>query len=820
MSPSRMSGRIFGILAGALLSTTRAAPDVVMPPLLVSTNAPVVAAPETPAPDPTPTAPPEPVTVAANPVTPDDQAQFANGLFARGMYDLALREYMTVLKDHPDHPRMDQVLYRIGECYREQGNPSAAALFYRRVAAEYADRPTRYRAEFRQAELLAAAEKWAEALAAFQALAAAKPPDDIRIAAGYHTGHCLQQLGRAAEAEAAFRGVINLPTPSDYVPLAALELAAARRRARQDDEEQARLYALALARPLSPALAAEARFQQAELAFRRGRYGEADAAYAALRREHPDHPRAADARLPAAWAACHNGRFADALAEAEAALKASPGDLAPDWLYLKANALRQLLRPADAVAIYETLAAQHPRHTLAAASAYERALMAFQERRFTDVIALLKDVPPEQAVAAGMGPDRLWLLAESAAGAGQRDSAVQYYRQLADGGDPVRGPDAAYRLARMLEEAGDVAGAVDRYRKLAAQFPQHESAPPSLSAAAAGLARLDRTPEAVAEWARLIRDYPQSPLAEEAWYQKGLAEIRLDRPTVARDTLRGLLDQYPAGRFAPDAHLWLAVLLEKSNEFALAEKELRAALDAKPAPEQDRQIRFRLAAVLQRLNRLDESADLLQSLLDTPMRDELTPAQLEWLARRRLEQGKTDAAAAAAEALIAGAAKDPARLSAGHFMLGKARLAQGRRLDAAASFARAAEGPEAHPESVGALIALGDLARDEGQSDAAMERYAAAAERASAPELAALKAEALRGLGLANELKKDDEAAVRFYLAVAILYDHPDLTPECLWRAAAGFDRMKQPERRDQQLAELQERYPQSPWAKKDLRRP
>lgn len=790
-----------------------------MPPVLVSTNAPAPAA-ITPATAPVAAEAPAAPAPAANAVTADDQAQFADGLFARGMYDLALREYMTVLKDHPDHPRMDQVLYRIGECYREQGNPSAAALFYRRVAAEYADRPSRYRAEFRQAELLASAEKWAEALAAFQALAAAKPPDDIRAAAGYHTGHCLQQMGRAADAEAAFRAVINLPIPSDYVPLAALELAAARRRARQDDEEQARLYALALARPLSPALAAEARFQQAELAFRRGRYGEADTAYAALRKDFPKDPRAADARLPAAWAASHNGRLADALAEAETALKENPGELAPDWLYLKANALRQLLRPAEAVAVYEALATQHPRHNLAAASAYERALMAFQERRFAEVIALLKDVSDEQAKGAGITSDRLWLLAESAAGAGQRDLAVQCYRQLADAGDPVRGPDAAYRLARMLEDAGDVAGAADRYRKLVAQFPKHEAAAQSLSAAAAALARLNRMPEAIAEWARLIRDYPQSPLAEEAWYQKGLAEIRLDRGTVARDTLRGLVEKYPAGRFAPEAHLWLAVLLERSNEFALAEAELRAALNGKPAPEQDRQIRFRLAAVLQRLNRLDESADLLQSLLDTPMREELTPAQLEWLARRRMEQGRTDAAAAAAEALIAGAAKDPARLSAGHFMLGKARLAQKRRADAAASFARASEGAESHPEGVAALVALGDLARDEGQADAAIERYAAAAERAGAPELAALKAEALRGLGLANELKKDDEAAVRYYLAEAILYDHPELTPECLWRAAAGFDRLKQPARRDQQIAELKERYPKSPWATKGLDKP
>ncbi|MBP7274762.1 MAG: tetratricopeptide repeat protein [Kiritimatiellae bacterium] len=750
----------------------------------------------------------------------EDQVQFADGLFARGLYDLALREYMNALRDHPGYASMDQILYRIGECYREQNNLPAAALFYRRVLSEHPAGSARPRAEFRLAESLASAEKWADALAAFEALAAGDPPPEIRAAAGYHIGHCLQQLGRTADAGAAFRAVLDLTTPSDYAPLAALELAAARRRAGQDDDEQARYYILALARPLSPDLAAEARFQQAELAFRRGRFGDADTAYAALRKEHAGHPRARDARLPAAWAACRNGRFADALTEAEAALADSPAELAPDWLYLKANALRQLLRPADAVAVYEELARAHPRHSLAAASAYERALMAFQERRFDEVIALLREVSDEQAAAAGMGPDRLWLLAESAAGAGQRDLAVQYYRRLADGADSERGPDAAYRLARLLEEAGDVAGAADRYRKLAAQFPRHEAAAQALSAAAAGFARSDRLPEAVAEWARLIREYPDSPLAEEAWFQKGLAEIRLERAAVARDTLRGLLKKYPKGRWASDARLWLAVLLEKSDEFALAETELRAALKSGPAPELERQIRFRLAAVLQRLNRLDESADLLQALLATPMRAEMTPALLEWLARRRLDQGQSDPAAAAAEALIESAAKDPVRLGTGHFLLGRARLAQNRRPDAAAAFARAAEGAAAQPESIAALIALGDLAREDAQPDTALERYQSAAERAGAPGLDRFKAEALRGLGLAHELKKDDDAAVRFFLAVAILYDDPDLTPECLWRAAAGCERMNQTERRDQHLAELKERYPKSEWAARPLSAP
>lgn len=748
----------------------------------------------------------------------DDQMQFADGLFARGLHDLALKEYMTLLRESPQYGKLDQVLFRIGECYRGQTNSVAADLFYRRTANEYPKSDYRFRAEFRRAEAMAVEEKWADALPLFQALISEKPPEEILAATRYHAGYCLTRLGRAGESVALYRAVADAAKPTDYTSLAALEWATYLRGEKKDDAEQARLYALALARPFSPALAAEARFQQAELAYRRGLFSEADAAYAQLLKEFPEHPRAAEARLAAAWAAYRNGRFADALAATNVA-DAMPPAQAAEWLYLRANAQRQLMDAPGAGASYRELLKKHPQHALAAVAAYERALMDFQARRYAEVVEQLKDFQPGETADPAVAADVRWLLAESYAGSGQTNLAVQCYRQLSDSGSVSRGGDALYRLARMLEDRGDTAGAAAAYIRVADRFPKHDAAPQSLYAAGACLAAAQHPAEAAAAWARLIKDYPASALTEDALYQKGLAELRLQRDDIARGTFGTLLQQFSKGRFVAEARLCQALLLEKAKEYRLAETELRTALKNEPPPKPDveRQIRFRLAGILQRLDQLDEAADLLQGLLATPVREDMSPTLLEWLARKRLDQNRGADALAAAQAWLARAGGDEAAMLRGQFVQGRAWLEMGKKTEATASFVRAASGSAGGRDGITALLELGGIESESGAWNEAFAHYQAAAERASAQENADLKARALRGLGAASEKRGEVDAAVRYYLSVAILYDDATLSPECLWRAAAGFAKLNQPVRRDQTLAELKQRYPRSEWAAKPL---
>ena len=67
-----------------------------------------------------------PRPAAGQQLAEDEQLQFAAGLFSRGMYDLASREYEAFLKAAPQSTNAAVANYWIGECARLQTNAAAA----------------------------------------------------------------------------------------------------------------------------------------------------------------------------------------------------------------------------------------------------------------------------------------------------------------------------------------------------------------------------------------------------------------------------------------------------------------------------------------------------------------------------------------------------------------------------------------------------------------------------------------------------------------------------------------------------------------------
>ncbi|MBU4460992.1 MAG: hypothetical protein KJ579_10520 [Verrucomicrobia bacterium] len=182
------------------------------------------------------------LAVAAAAVSPDEQMQFADGLYARGLHDLAIREYMALLRDSPTFPKMDQVLYRIAESYRETGNGAAADLFYRRVVREHAQSLYRHRAELRRAELFVAANQPADSIGILTDLVKAGPPAEILAGARYYLGVAAAMTNGAAQAESEWKAVMSAHAATPYAALAAMELGALKQKSGAPAAEAMALY--------------------------------------------------------------------------------------------------------------------------------------------------------------------------------------------------------------------------------------------------------------------------------------------------------------------------------------------------------------------------------------------------------------------------------------------------------------------------------------------------------------------------------------------------------------------------------------------------
>lgn len=744
-----------------------------------------------------------------------DQKQLADGLFGRGLYAMAAREYAVYVAGVTNDPRVAEAGFRLGECYRELGRIPEAEDAYTRVETEFPSSPYRFRAGMRRAELLMAAGKPTDASAVLTALLAAEPPAELAATALFMQGQSWEQAGLKSEAITAYTRLIKNHAPlaiSGYGRLALGLLYAAEPATL--NEAQVQLTAAA-ENPPTPRVGAEAWFQLAELHYNAKAFAAAAEAYGQLAARYPADDRTRESRLQRAWSTLYSGRPAEVLRLADEVLMTTVSNRPPEgteeWLYLKANSLRQLQRFPEAVAVYARLIADVPTGRYAGPGAVEKALALFKGGSHREAIAQAKGLLNDAANRREM----LWVLAESHAALKEDSEAISYYRMLvAQFPDAPMAIEARYRLARLLQQGEDFLAAADLYEAIVKDAPTDPLAAQALFSAAWCRGKANRPEDALRNWTQFIAQYNPHEWRDEALFQKAMTEIFLRRDTQAMVTLDRLLADFPQTRFQAEASYWRGVLFDSAARWTEADSALRAALAARPTPELEQKIRFQLALVCQKLKKTDESAELFQTLLSTPMNEKMPPDLLEWLAEHHLGKGLPAVAEVSARLLTQRAGTDAWR-QRGWFLVGRATLAQNRPKEAEEAFQRVLALPGDTEARAQSALELGHLALSAGALPEARKRYEEAAQMAADDAMIPLRARSY--IGIARVLKQQGDAAgaARYFLSVAVLFDDPDCVPECLYEAGELFGQLNQREERDRAFRELAERYPDSFWNRK-----
>lgn len=750
-----------------------------------------------------------------------DRLMFADGLYARRMVELAQNEYKALLDEFPDAAEADVIMFRLAECFRLSNELEQAAALYSRIVVRFPDSPFRLRAAYRRARLYALEGDYESAEAHFRVILDENPPPDLAAAALYYLGETLLALDRTDEAETAFAAILPLASDGAFDAHALMQRAALRQKhwlallEKNDPKaalsaEQARLfYEQALEATDDPAVAPEALFQLARLYYRMQDYEQSAHAYRRLIDGFPDSPRAMESLLPASWASMLAGRYAAVVERATAALD-DPGKIQQreEWMYLLANAYRQLLQYTQTVEAYQTLLKSFPSGRFANRARYELALTRFQNGDFDGAIAEAEQI----AMTDALRSDISWLLAESYAALERSAEAVQYYRIVvreSPGSDRAR--DALYRLALHLQKQGYYREASRFYLELLDNFPDDALAPQALFASAFCLSQVAADEDAVRDWRRFITDFPDHSLAEDALYQKAMGEIRLGRMTDANSSLRDLERRFPKGRFMADASYWQGKLLVKDGRYAEAELPLRRSLTFEPRDTLRLDIVFQLGMVLQQLGRHEEAAGLLQTLVNSPLKNRLNPGLLEWLAVWHASQEAYRDMLEAARLLTE--REEPVWRQAGWVLLGRARLKLDMTTEASVAFQQALTTDKVTKYAAEAAFHLGEYSLQNDALDKAVTYFEKASQWAQDEAADAIVPRSLLGLGRAALQDGRDQDASRYFLSVSILYEDADNVPESLYMAAKALERLERHQDQQKTLEELHERYPDSPWS-------
>lgn len=748
--------------------------------------------------------------LTARALDPQEQLQFADGLYARGMWEVALKEYQSCLDTN--RPGSDAVFYRMGECYRALGKTAEAEQYYEWAGQGASDSDYRFRAGLRRAELMEQAGRAEDQVQLLVSLLTQNPPPELGAACRYALGAAHEKGGRRDDAMEAYEAVLSRHPGTPFVSYAALSLAGLVRQKESGLPRAEGLFMLVATNALSPRLGAEAWFQLGDVYFRQKQFEKSARAYEKLTTLYPKDERTVQAALPMAWAFYHAALYAEVLKTGEAAAAVlEAGPKAAEWLYLKANSERQVMKNAEAIATYTQLLDKFPQADVADSAAYERALTSYKTGNFPEAI--------RQARALTLTPrikkDVYWLLAESCAAVKDDAGAVQYYRLLLEQfPSSDLAADALYRLAHLLEKKGEHVQAAELFAQLAGNFPQHALAPQSLFVAAACQEKAQKPEQAAALWARLITQYPQSKFVEESLYQKAMVEARLRRDAQAQATLADLLERFPRTKFLAAVRFWNGVLLEESGKLEEAETEFQRALKAGPLEDLQRRTQFRLALVLQRRGRLEESATLLQGLIDSPLREQFTPEILEWLTDFHAGRKDFSKAKVSAELLITRASTDIWK-QIGWCLKGKALLGQGQPESARLAFEQAVAITLKSQAAAESYLRLGEISLTAGEAAKARGFFDQAATGATTDALLPIRARAYAGIARALKDQGDFSGAAKHFMSVAVLFDDAVLAPECLYEAAEAFRQSGRADESAKAARELVDRYPDSEWAKK-----
>ncbi len=739
----------------------------------------------------------------------EEHMQFADGLYVRGLYDMAIKEYFSLLRDYPSYDNIDAVLFRIAESYRFVKNPGAAERFYKRLLTEYPDSEFRHRAGFRRAELYIENEEYQAALTLLQLALDGNPPPSIESSIHYFLGYTYRALGRREEARVAYRMVIQHFTNSALYSYACLDLANASADDDTMQEQRIDLYERAAHAAVDRALIAEALLQKARLLYDAERYEESASAYRRIMNEFDDLPQASQGQLQAAWAYHHTGLYGDALDLARRGLSLADPEDELEWLYLKANSLRLLSQSAEALAVYDVIIERFPNRSLTRSATYEKALIHFNSKQFGAITQLLVSVDMGDANR----DDFYWLAADSYRHVNDDAKALQYLGLIVNQPDPsARAPEALYRMAEIHRDSEHWPDAADRYAEVYRRFEKHELAPVALFNSAVCLLEAGQPSAAVSQWLLLADKFPETELSASALLQCALLRLRDEDYSQAADWLSRAYKAPSSPDIRPQICYWLGAALDRLEEWGRAEDALREVSTLPEASvDLQRKAQYRLTAVLQKQQKYDEAADMIQALLASPSRGLMPPDLVEWLVRFRLKNDEFSAARSAADVLLSDHKVEAWQIIGG-YLKGRALEMLERNEDAMEAYEQVLNYPSTLRESVEAAFYLAELCRRLDMQAPAVSYYKEAIERSSGEDWVAFRARSYFGLGLLYQQQKDWDAAARHFLSVSILFEDETLCSEALYRAASAFNRASRSEDAHRVLKELAERYPESQW--------
>jgi TolA-binding protein len=738
------------------------------------------------------------------------QLEYANALFTRKMYDLAIPEYQKYLDDYPGASGRANAHFSLGECYRNLNKSASARTNFQKVLSDYGESEFAGPAAYALAEMAFTQKNYGDALPLFHRSATKSMDAAVALSAHYFEARCLEALDKKDEALDIYQQVAEAKNPNPYRE-DARETAARIALARGRKADALRQYEALSNETQKPGLKAEVTVRAGLIALDllqtdKGKIDKvmADKAMALLQRGRSLNESGrwrALAQLGILRLQFQTGQFGALLDGYKKVQQQLPEEMRPEAMLLAANSQRQLGHAKEAEALYGEIIQKYPGREEAKDAAFDRLLNIYSSDPSTlppEVDQYLATNPP-----ADLADQAKFFKAEALYKQQNYPRAAPIFSELrASQLSPKLRAEAAYSLGSCYLQMEDVAGIVEAFGFFVQAFPDDPRAPLAL-ANRAELYESDKNYDAaLSDWNAILGKYPGARQREEALQRKALILGQQQNPKGMSDAFRQLLKEFPKSSAAPMAHYYIgkSALEIKDFKTALAELNMARQLDKEhyyvPATVRIISCYFALhdrAAVTREVD----------SFLGSNAQGTIPAEILDWLGIEYYNEKNYGAAEKYLSVL--GKIDNPPVKPDFWFYLGDAAARQ-QKFDesenALGKYLQVASDPAGKAK---VLLKLGDIKIAAHKPDDAQK----IAEQIMVlqPE-GQVNAQARLLAGDVQFERGNFEEASKAFMGVALLYDDPAITPRALKKAATSYQRAGKPDEADKAVRQLKERYP------------
>jgi len=735
---------------------------------------------------------------------------YANMVYARKAYDLAVTQYTQYLTTYPRGAHAQIALYRLAESQLNLGYNAEAEASYRQLIQRYRTGDYVANAAYRLGSLAYNRKIFETAAQQFEVAATQSRQEKIRYSAIYYKARALSELNQPRRAYAEYERLAKTKAENPFYDRALIQMARADEAAKRIDS--ALTHYARLAREGSESeLVAEAMVKSARLLKDGGKTNEAVAGFERVLELKDDNtgPWRAIARYGLIESYYKAGEWTRVL-ESYAATEAVqlPEDQRPRLWLMVGDAQAKTNQHRRAIDLFQMIDQYYPTSPENSEASYRR-LLSLNELKdpslptaAAQAIARIESVDP----ASPQIDLSHFIVAEHFFTRSVFDRASQAYKQIrADKLPENLRSSFLFRRGWACQAAGDSANAIASFGQWIEANPEDPLMPQALAKRGLAYKGTEDWKNAQADFDAIIEKFSSSPVAEMAYEQSGLVRGQRKDTAGMISTFQALLKNFPNSRAAAVAHFWIGSGHFELKNYAEAVPDLIKARDLDPRSyEREASLRILLSHYYQsdvanlvkavEAERIKENAqsrvprqvyqflglkfyeldDMLQAdkylgLSSTPGKPEETDYRV-WLAlsEARLANSHWDGAATAADNFLLKVDLPAPQRAKGMLNKAKALFALNRMDEATPVINEALrQQPEARVQAHLRLL-LGDIAMHQG----------------------------------------DPAHAAAIYVVPSQMFDDEEITPLALAKTIQALEKAGKPKEAEEYRADLEKRFP------------